>query len=78
MQIRPNRNSQRLSVRNSFSKTKHLYKYVWGLMGIFVLFVVSFFLAYSKVGNSERYSGEAFNSLDWEDNQKDNLTYPEP
>ena len=60
------------------SKTKPMHKYVYGLLGIFLLFVGSFFLAYSRVSNSERYDGEAFNSLSWKDNQKDNLDYPTP
>ena len=60
------------------SKTKPMHKYVYGLVGIFFLFIGSFFFAYSRVANSEEYSGEAFNSLDWQDNQKDNLDYPAP
>ena len=59
-------------------KTRHMRKYVGGLLVLLVLFSGSFFLAYAKVANSGQYGGEAFNSLDWKDNQKDNLNYSTP
>jgi hypothetical protein len=57
-----------------------LHKYIWGGVGIFGLFFASFPIAYARVANSESFEQQQqpLNSITWDENQKDNLAYPEP
>ncbi len=52
--------------------SQELHKYVLGLVGIWILFVVSFPVAYLRVSRSEKYSGSPFKSLTWEQAQISN------
>ena len=55
-----------------------LHKYVWGLIGIGLIFFATFFLAYQRVANSGKFETKPVNSLNWQENQKSHLPYPEP
>jgi hypothetical protein len=57
-----------------------LHKYVWGGVGILGLFFVSFPIACARVAHSESFEKQQqpLNSIAWDDNEKDNLVYPEP
>jgi hypothetical protein len=57
-----------------------LHKYVWGGVGILGLFFASFPIAYARVAQSENFEQQhqPLHSISWDDNQKDNLVYPEP
>lgn len=58
--------------------TLSLHKYVWGLVGISLLFFATFPLAYWRVARSEKFDNRPVNSLTWQQNQKNNLAYPKP
>jgi hypothetical protein len=55
-----------------------LHKYIWGGVGILGLFFASFPIAYARVANSEKFEQQPIHSITWDENQKDNLAYPEP
>lgn len=57
---------------------KDLHKYVWGLMGILFLFLGSVPIALSKVAHNEKFGTQPLHSLDWNQNQKAHLAYPDP
>jgi hypothetical protein len=66
-----------------YQKPRSLHIYVWGIVGIWLLFVASFGLAFWRVAQSEKFTRQPLmqqplNSISWSENQKDNLTYPEP
>jgi hypothetical protein len=67
---------------NSQSKgmPSQLHKYVWGGVAILGLFFVSFPIACARVAHSENFEQQQqpLHSIDWDENQKDNLVYPEP
>jgi hypothetical protein len=68
---------------SQYQKSTNLHMYVWGLMGIWLLFVSSFALAFWRVAQNEKFSNQPLmnqplNSIDWSENQKAHLTYPEP
>ena len=67
-------NSQQIMIKTS--QKRGLYKYVWGLVGIWLLFLATFPVACFRVAQSEKFEGKALKSMDWEENQKDNLAYP--
>ena len=54
-----------------------LHRYIWLLAGIWGLFLASFPVAYFRVAQSEKFGEQPFKSINWSENQKDNLTYPE-
>ena len=54
-----------------------LYKYVWGVCGVLLLFLISFPLAYQKVARSEKFDEQPFRSLSWSDSQKEQHSYPD-
>lgn len=43
-----------------------MHKYVWALVGVFVLFSVTFPLAFKRVSDSEEFSGFHVKSLKFE------------
>ena len=47
-----------------------LHKYVIGGIGVWILFVISFPLAYWRVSETKPYQGEPFLSLSTEETQK--------
>lgn len=57
-----------------------LHKYIWGGVGILGLFFASFPIACVRVAHSENFEQQQqpLHSIDWDENQKDNLAYPEP
>jgi hypothetical protein len=57
---------------------KDLHKYVWGLVGIFFLFIASAPTAWSRVAHNEKFGTQPVHSLDWNENQKAHLAYPDP
>ncbi|WP_019505098.1 hypothetical protein [Pleurocapsa sp. PCC 7319] len=67
-------NSQQIMVETS--QKRGLYKYVWGLVGIWLLFLATFPVACFRVAQSEKFEGQPLKSMTWEENQKDNLAYP--
>jgi hypothetical protein len=71
-------NLDRISNSQSKRTPVQLHKYVWGLVGVLGLFFGSFPFAYVRVANSDSFEHQAVQSIDWGDNQKDNLVYPEP
>lgn len=67
------------NTQQTIAKTSHkrgLYKYVWGLVGIWLVFLATFPVACFRVAQSEKFEGKPLKSMDWEENQKDNLAYP--
>ena len=54
------------------TSTRPLNKYFLSLTSVWLLFIVSFPLAYLKVSKSEKYNGQPFKSLTWEESQKSN------
>ncbi|MBE9045867.1 hypothetical protein IQ255_15885 [Pleurocapsales cyanobacterium LEGE 10410] len=81
----PTKNQQPQSTQqlNNLSNTKppatplQLHKYVWLLLGVFGLFVASFPVAYFRVAQSQEFQDLPLKSIDWAENQKDNLVYPD-
>jgi hypothetical protein len=67
-----------------FQKSRNLHIYVWGLVGIWLLFVSSFALAFWRVAQNEKFTQQPssmhqpLNSISWSENQKAHLTYPAP
>ena len=59
------------------ARSLQLHKYVWLLLGVFGLFVVSFPTAYFRVARSQEFEDLPLKSIDWAENQKDNLVYPD-
>ncbi|MFM2310901.1 MAG: hypothetical protein RLZZ04_177 [Cyanobacteriota bacterium] len=82
--------TEKLSQQSSSSQLDHLlnsqpkgmpsqlHKYVWGGVGILGLFFASFPIAYVRVSHSESFDQQPVHSIDWDENQKANLVYPEP
>lgn len=61
--------------RNTDTKNKtilHMHKYVLAMVGVLVLFIVTFPVAYMRVSLSNKYGGDAFKSLTWEEPQRSN------
>ncbi|MGL5793408.1 MAG: hypothetical protein ACRC06_03215 [Waterburya sp.] len=66
-----------------YQKSRTLHIYVWGAVGIWILFVASFAHAFWRVSQSEKFTRQPLmhqplNSISWSENQKAHLTYPEP
>lgn len=79
-----NRNSQQrashkpsLSINKSSRIPLSLHRYIWVLVGVWGLFLVSFPVAYIRVAQSEKFGEQPLKSINWSENQKDNLVYPE-
>lgn len=51
-------------------ETRQLHKYVLICVGVWLLFVATFPLAYLRVSRNEKYAGTPFKSLTWEESQK--------
>ncbi|MDJ0796752.1 MAG: hypothetical protein QNJ51_07920 [Calothrix sp. MO_167.B12] len=49
---------------------RHMHKYVLVMVGVFVLFIMTFPMAYVRVSQSNKYGGDAFKSLKWEEAQR--------
>lgn len=62
-------NSRKLNGRD-------LHKYVWGSIGILLIFLATFPLACWRVAQSDKFENQPFKSLTLDGNQKDNLAYP--
>lgn len=65
-------------IKQSSIASLALHKYVWGLVGIGLIFFATFMLAYWRVSQSKDFETQPVNSLTWQENQKSNLPYPEP
>jgi hypothetical protein len=68
---------------NQYQKSRNLHIYVWGLVGIWLLFVSSFALAFWRVAQNEKFTNQPLmnqplNSISWSENQKAHLDYPAP
>lgn len=50
--------------------TPNLNNYVLAVFGVWILFVASFPIAYMRVSRSEKYEGQPFKSLSWEEGQR--------
>ena len=55
---------------------RDLHKYVWTLIGVWILFLATFPLACWRVARNEKFGDLPLNSIDRSENQKANLTYP--
>ena len=66
-----------LSNSKTPARALQLHKYVWLLLGVFGLFVVSFPTAYFRVARSQEFEDLPLKSINWAENQKDNLVYPD-
>lgn len=56
-------------MQNKNISSRELHKYVLGLVSVWILFVMSFPVAYLRVSRSEKYHGIPFKSLTWEQTQ---------
>jgi hypothetical protein len=43
--------------------TLRMHKYIWGWVGLFLVFGVTYFIAMARVSQSEKYAGQALKSL---------------
>lgn len=53
----------------------YLYKYVWFAVGIWLLFLATFAVAYSRVSQHESFLNTPFKSLSAQDTQKPAESY---
>ena len=49
---------------------RQMHKYVLIFVGIWILFVATFPIAYLRVSRSAKYEGGPFKSLDWDNPQR--------
>lgn len=69
---------QHRNVNTKNQAIRHMHKYVLAMVSIFVLFIATFPLAYIRVSSSNKYGGDAFKSLKWEESQRANSSDAAP
>lgn len=62
--------NEEIATKSKTIQTKQLQKYVWGLVGIWFIFLITFIMAYLEVCQSKKYTISPLALPSWEEKQR--------